>query len=111
MTLKNLPYARPDFCKISKTGLAMKFFVLIFLLSMGFTASNAQAIIIGHNQAHLEDLKSVPLEWIDSAKAKLKLAYFHTSHGSQINSGLTPLDAFMGGEGTYLRSEGGGPGI
>jgi hypothetical protein len=78
---------------------------------MGFTDSNAQAIIIGHNQAHLEDLKNVPPEWIDSAKAKLKLAYFHTSHGSQINSGLTPLDAFMGGEGTYLRSEEGGPGV
>ena len=111
MTLKNLPHARPDFYMIRKTGLTSKFLVLIFLLSIGFTASNAQVIIIGHNQAHLEDLKNVPLEWIDSAKAKLKLAYFHTSHGSQINSGLTPLDAFMGGEGTYLRSEGGGPGV
>ncbi len=111
MTLKNLPHARPDFYMIRKTGLTSKFLVLIFLLSMGFTASNAQAIIIGHNQAHLEDLKNVPLEWIDSAKAKLKLAYFHTSHGSQINSGLTPLDAFMGGEGTFLRSEAGGPGV
>jgi len=111
MILKNLPHARPDFYMTRKTGLTSKFLVLIFLLSMGFTASNAQVIIIGHNQAHLEDLKNVPLAWIDSAKAKLKLAYFHTSHGSQINSGLTPLDAFMGGEGTYLRSEEGGPGV
>ncbi len=87
MPLQNLHHIR----------LAIKSPVLIFLLSVGFASTNAQDMIIGHNQAHLEDLKSVPLEWIDSAKAKLKVAYFHTSHGSQINSGLTPLDAFMGG--------------
>ncbi|MEE9462654.1 MAG: hypothetical protein V3V53_12525 [Bacteroidales bacterium] len=101
MPLQNLHHIR----------FAIKSLVLIFLLSVDFAATNAQDMIIGHNQAHLEDLKSVPLEWIDSAKAKLKVAYFHTSHGSQINSGLTPLDAFMGGEGIYLRSEEGGPGI
>ncbi len=101
MNLQNLHHIR----------LAIKSLVIIFMLSVGFAATNAQDMIIGHNQAHLEDLKSVPLEWIDSAKAKLKVAYFHTSHGSQINSGLTPLDAFMGGEGIYLRSEEGGPGI
>ena len=78
---------------------------------MGFTTSYAQDMIIGHNHAHLEDLKSVPVQWIDSAKAKLKVAYFHTSHGSQLNSGLTPLDAFMGGQGIYARSEEAGPGV
>jgi hypothetical protein len=88
MPLQNLHHIR----------FAIKSLVLIFLLSVDFAATNAQDMIIGHNQAHLEDLKSVPLEWIDSAKAKLKVAYFHTSHGSQINSGLTPLDAFMGGK-------------
>jgi hypothetical protein len=72
---------------------------------MGFTSSYAQDMIIGHNQAHLEDLKSVPVEWIDSVKAKLKVAYFHTSHGSQITTGMEPLDAFMGGDGIYVRSE------
>ena len=111
MTPKNLPQARPVSDKFYRTGLAIKSLVLIFMLSMGFITSYAQALIIGHDQAHLEDLKSIPLEWIDSAKAKLKVAYFHTSHGSQINSGLTPLDAFMGGEGIYLRSEEGGPGV
>ncbi len=85
--------------------------VFVILLSIVFTAGYAQPLIIGHDQAHLEDLKSVPLEWIDSAKANLRVAYFHTSHGSQINSGLTPLDAFMGGDGVYLRDEQGGPGV
>ena len=111
MTLKNLPHARPVSCKIHKTRLAKRFLIFLFLLPVGVTAGFAQAIIIGHNQSHLEDLKSVPVEWIDSAKANIRLAYFHTSHGSQINSGLTPLDAFMGGNGIYLRSEEGGEGI
>jgi len=103
MNLKNLPHARPDFSKISKTGPTGKFLVLIFLLSMGFTASNAQAIIIGHNQAHLEDLKSIPLEWIDSAKAKLQIIYWRTSHGGQVLGGINVMDAFMGGNGNYAR--------
>ena len=83
----------------------------VILLSIVFQSGFAQPLIIGHDQAHLEDLKSIPLEWIDSAKANLRVAYFHTSHGSQINSGLTPLDAFMGGNGIYLRDEEGGPGV
>jgi hypothetical protein len=97
--------------KLNHIGLTFKSLVLTFLLSVFFTSTYPQGMIIGHNQAHLEDLKSIPLEWIDSAKAKLRVAYFHTSHGSQINSGLTPLDAFMGGKGIYLSGEGGGPGI
>lgn len=97
--------------KLKHIGPAFKSLVLTLLLSVFFTSTYPQGMIIGHNQAHLEDLKSIPPEWIDSAKAKLKVAYFHTSHGSQINSGLTPLDAFMGGKGIYLSGEGGGPGI
>ncbi len=96
---------------LRRTGLISRFLVIISLLSLSINAVYAQALVIGHNQAHLEDLKSVPVQWIDSAKAKLKVAYFHTSHGSQINSGLNPLDAFMGGQGIYARSEEGGPGV
>jgi hypothetical protein len=80
-----------------------KSFVFNILLSTVFTATYAQGLIIGHNQAHLEDLKSVPLEWIDSAKAKLQIAYWRTSHGGQVLSGMNVLDAFMGGNGIYKR--------
>ncbi len=87
-------------------GLAAKPLVLILLVSVaGFSAIRAQGIIIGHDQAHLEDLKSIPLEWIDSAKAKLQVAYWRTSHGSQVLSGMNVLDAFMGGNGIYRRGE------
>jgi len=42
------------------------------------------------------DLKSVPAEWIASAKSKLHIAYGHTSHGSQITTGMTGLVTFRG---------------
>ncbi|KPL15289.1 MAG: hypothetical protein AMS23_03920 [Bacteroides sp. SM1_62] len=103
MNLRNLHHIRPVFCQIRNTGLALKSLVLILLSITGFSAINAQGIIIGHNQAHLEDLKSIPLEWIDSAKAKLQIAYWRTSHGSQVLSGMNVLDAFMGGNGIYKR--------
>ena len=81
----------------------IKSFVLIILLSIGFRATYAQGLIIGHNQAHLEDLKSIPLEWIDSTKSKLQIAYWRTSHGGQVLAGMNVLDAFMGGNGIYKR--------
>jgi len=42
------------------------------------------------------DLKKIPLKWIDSAKLKLHIAYGHTSHGSQVTSGMTGLVSFKG---------------
>ena len=111
MTLEKIPCQTLMVSGIFKSKFYRKTLLVIFSLTLGLASIQSQGIIIGHNQAHLEDLKSIPLEWIDSAKANIRLAYFHTSHGSQINSGLTPLDAFMGGNGVYLRGEGGGPGI
>ncbi len=57
---------------------------------------------ITHNHAHLEDLKSIPISWINEAKKNLNIAYGHTSHGSQLTSGMANLDAFMGGNNIYL---------
>jgi hypothetical protein len=51
-------------------------------------------IIIDHT---CTDLSKVPQAWIDQAKQNLRLAYQHTSHGSQIPSGLF---AFRGDPGS-----------
>ena len=64
--------------------------------------------IINHNHAHLEDLKSIPIEWINESKKILNIAYGHTSHGSQLTSGMTNLDAFMGGNDVYIFGADGG---
>jgi hypothetical protein len=48
-----------------------------------------QAIVIDHRTARLA---SIPVYWIDEAK-KLTFHYAHTSHGSQINTGMEKLAA------------------
>jgi len=42
------------------------------------------------------DRSLVPPQWIDSAKAKLNIAYGHTSHGSQLVTGMEALLAVHG---------------
>ena len=59
-------------------------------------------MIIDHN---CTDLNLIPAEWIDSAKVKLHIAYGHTSHGSQLTTGMTGLIGFKGSE--YAWNNGG----
>ncbi|MFW9990018.1 MAG: hypothetical protein ACFFC3_15330, partial [Candidatus Odinarchaeota archaeon] len=75
-----------------------------------YTTNLGPAInIIDHNCAHLKDLKSIPIKWINAAKVDLNIAYGHTSHGSQLTTGMDNLDAFMGGNDIYIfGSDGGG---
>ena len=41
-------------------------------------------------------LSAIPSEWITKAKSDLHIAYGHTSHGSQVTSGMTGLVSFKG---------------
>jgi hypothetical protein len=53
---------------------------------LGGTNALAQApIIIDHT---CTDLSKVPATWIEAAKTQFKMSYGHTSHGSQIVSGM-----------------------
>jgi hypothetical protein len=45
------------------------------------------------------DIHAIPQEWISRAKSELQIAYGHTSHGSQITTGVTGLVGFMNGKG------------
>ncbi len=42
------------------------------------------------------NLASIPSNWIDSARARLRIAYGHTSHGSQLITGMTGLVSYKG---------------
>ncbi len=53
------------------------------------------------------NLKSIPTNWIDSAKANLYIGYGHTSHGSQITSGMDAIEDYFT-SGTYNWSHSGG---
>jgi hypothetical protein len=50
--------------------------------------------IINHQHARLAKLNQIPAQWITVAKSSLVIAYWHTSHGSQINTGMDGLISF-----------------
>ena len=66
-----------------------------------------ESMIIDHRYT---DLNDVPQEWITKAKSDLHIAYGHTSHGSQITTGMTGLVSFANapnGGSTYAWNNGG----
>jgi hypothetical protein len=73
-------------CHLIKTA-SLALFFCITMVSYG------QGLIIDHNCTHLNN---IPFEWIDSAKLKLHIAYQHTSHGSQLVSGMNGLYNWKG---------------
>ena len=63
-------------------GLAMTWSVQVF----------ADAVIIDHRHT---DISLIPQTAIEQAKTDLHIAYGHTSHGSQLTTGMTGLVGFM----------------
>ncbi len=52
-----------------------------------------KSMIIDHTAISISD---IPSGWIDNAKQLLHIAYGHTSHGSQLTTGMTGLVSFKG---------------
>jgi len=57
------------------------------------TQPDTGALIVDHTCI---DLDAIPEEWITQAKDNLHIAYGHTSHGSQLTTGMTGLAAWKG---------------
>jgi hypothetical protein len=75
----------------------------ILLLLAVFLPARA-AVVVDHRHT---DLSRVPGEWLDLARAQVRVTYGHTSHGSQVMTGLL---AFRGEAGTpyyFTYSDGG----
>ncbi|HUT02410.1 MAG TPA: hypothetical protein VM163_00770 [bacterium] len=65
-------------------------YLAIFVcLSVGAVTNASEAIIIDHNCI---DLYAVPSDWINEAQDAIKLHYGHTSHGSQLVTGLQRIE-------------------
>jgi hypothetical protein len=64
-------------------------------------AATGQAIIIDHTST---DITAIPQAWLEEAKRQLHIAYGHTSHGSQLTTGMAALVSFAnhGGLGLAL---------
>jgi len=78
-----------------------KLSLVIFLLVIQIAC--LPALIIDHNST---SLSMIPSSAIQQAKNTLHIAYTHTSHGSQITTGMAELDTFMGGTGLYAWNDG-----
>jgi hypothetical protein len=66
--------------------------------TISVTESPIGGIIIDHKSI---DLSKVPATWISAAKNSLKIAYSHTSHGSQIITGMLAMNGESGLNYTY----------
>lgn len=73
--------------------------VMVITLMTGCSKENdpgnvtGDGIIIDHSSTKLA---SVPSDWISEAKENLHIAYSHTSHGSQLTTGMSGLISFKG---------------
>lgn len=78
----------------------MKKIITLFLLSIFCTfQAFSQGTIINHT---CTDITSIPQSAIDSAKAKLHIAYGHSSHGGQLITGMNGLISFANNQGLGL---------
>ncbi|PIE01431.1 MAG: hypothetical protein CSA81_11990 [Acidobacteria bacterium] len=77
---------------------------LVFVLTSWLIAVTAypQAIIADHTCTNLDQ---IPQEWITQAKEYLRCGYGHTSHGSQLVSGLQAIEEELGGVYQYESSD------
>ena len=76
--------------------IALFLFLCIYMISETWAAD---AIIVDHS---CTDIAAIPQSAIEAAKANLHIAYGHTSHGSQLTTGMTGLVAFANGGGKGL---------
>ena len=67
-------------------------FQFLFLFLCFILISNAYGIILIDHTC--TDPSQIPDEWINEAKNELHIAYEHTSHGSQVVTGMSALRAF-----------------
>lgn len=93
----------------------MKHFIFILFIFICFSCDGFRLKsgildgdkIIDHNDISVD---FIPAGYINTAKDSLRIGYWHTSHGSQLTTGMAGLDAFKGGTGLYAVSNDGTPG-
>ena len=64
--------------------------ILVIIFVLIFNDAISQGVIIDHT---CENLSQIPMNWIDSVQEKQKWHYAHTSHGSQLITGLYSIES------------------
>lgn len=67
-------------------------------------AVRAQGLIVDHT---CTDISKVPASWVQQAKTQFRIGYGHTSHGSQIVTGIATLRNTLGSSYDYTASSSG----
>jgi hypothetical protein len=80
-------------CRLSALSFALLALACATGDSVGPESASPGLIVADHSIARLN---TVPQEAIESAKTKLHIAYGHTSHGSQLVTGMSGLAAWKG---------------
>ena len=65
--------------------------IILLLSCLLLWAGSAYGFVVGHQHT---DLSLIPDSWLDKVKTDLHIAYNHTSHGSQIITGMNALRAY-----------------
>ncbi|MFH0886583.1 MAG: hypothetical protein V1843_00280, partial [bacterium] len=71
----------------------MKILISIIFVLILPTSAYCASMVIDH---HCVNLSTIPSAWVDEARQDLHIAYGHTSHGSQLTTGMTGLVTFKG---------------
>jgi predicted outer membrane repeat protein len=87
---------------IMKTLYSFSF--IIILIHTGCSIFS-QPIVANHESINAGE---IPVWWVESAKSQFRIWYGHTSHGSQITSGMQNLQSHIGEPFTYNTSGSGG---
>ncbi len=76
----------------------MKFVLFLVVSGLFFQACNKENVAPASNVIEYSDLdlSKIPPDWINNAKDRLHIAYGHSSHGSQIITGMTGLMNWKG---------------
>ena len=69
---------------------------IVLLKTPNLLCGQGQRILVDHSCTHIEQ---IPEAAVIRAKQNLHIAYGHTSHGSQLTTGMTGLVSFMNGKG------------
>jgi len=96
-----------NFRKQSTKGFLLFIYFCLFFLQMTFSVFASEPIIIDHN---CTDLSLIPEQWIEKAKTDLHIVYQHTSHGSQLITGMNALRNFPAFGSKYEWSDSGSVG-
>jgi len=72
----------------------LRIVIAVLILGLGAGLEAQEALIVDHNCTRLE---KIPDYWLSAAKSTLRVGYGHTSHGSQLVTGLEVYrDAWKG---------------